>query len=77
VHAIIEVAHVLELNVVAEGVETEDQRRLLAELGCDQMQGFLIARPVPEEKLIRLLKKLSIHYECTGQFSIDGLKKSS
>ena len=75
VQAVIELAHVLELNVVAEGVETEDQRRLLAELGCDQMQGFLIARPVPEEKLIRLLKKLSIHYETTGQFSIDELKK--
>lgn len=74
IQAVIELAHVLDLNVVAEGVETEDQRRILTELGCDQMQGFLISRPVSEEKLIRLLKKLSIHFKSGGQFSIDDLK---
>jgi EAL domain-containing protein (putative c-di-GMP-specific phosphodiesterase class I) len=73
IQAVIELAHVLELNVVAEGVETEDQRRILAELGCDQMQGFLISRPVPEEKLIRLLKKLSIQSEANNTL-IDDLK---
>lgn len=73
IQAVIELAHVLELNVVAEGVETEDQRRILADLGCDQMQGFLISRPVPEEKLIRLLKKLSIQSEANNTL-IDDLK---
>jgi diguanylate cyclase len=76
VQAVIELAHVLELNVVAEGVETEGQRRVLAELGCDQMQGFLISRPLPEERLINLLKNLSDHYEETGQFFIKELKHS-
>ncbi|HSH53472.1 MAG TPA: EAL domain-containing protein [Methylotenera sp.] len=75
IQAVIKLAHVLDLNVVAEGVENEDQRKILTELGCDQMQGFLISRPVPEERLIRLLKKLSIHFESGGQFSIDDLKK--
>lgn len=75
IQAVIELAHVLELNVVAEGVETESQRQTLAEIGCDQMQGFLISRPVPEDKLVRLLKKLSNHFEAGGDFSMDELKK--
>ena len=70
IQAIIELAHVLELNVVAEGVETEDQRKILAELGCNHMQGFLISRPLPEERLISLLKNLSLRFEETGQFFI-------
>jgi EAL domain-containing protein (putative c-di-GMP-specific phosphodiesterase class I) len=73
--AIIELAHVLELNVVAEGVETEDQRKVLADLGCDQMQGFLISRPLPEERLIGLLKNLTLQTEKSGQLFINELKK--
>lgn len=72
IQAVIELAHVLELNVVAEGVESEDQRKILTELGCDQMQGFLISRPVPEEQLVRVLKKLNVHIE--NQHFIDDLK---
>ena len=74
VQAVIELAHVLELNVVAEGVETEDQRRILTELGCDQMQGYLISRPVSEEHLFHLLKTLSLQFEATGLFSMTTLK---
>jgi diguanylate cyclase (GGDEF)-like protein/PAS domain S-box-containing protein len=44
---IINLAHALKLCVVAEGVETEEQSRLLALLGCDEMQGYLFSRPVP------------------------------
>ena len=44
---IIQLAHNLGLRVVAEGVETEAQRRWLAERGCEQMQGYLFARPQP------------------------------
>ena len=73
--AIIELAHVLELNVVAEGVETEGQRKMLTDLGCDQMQGFLISRPLPEERLIGLLKNLTLHFEETGQIFIKELRK--
>ena len=39
----------LGLSVVAEGVETEDQSRQLALLGCDQIQGYLLSKPVPAE----------------------------
>jgi len=49
VSTIISLAHSLELNVVAEGVETEDQSRLLRLLNCDEMQGFLFSKPVPSE----------------------------
>ncbi len=44
---IITLAHSLKLNVVAEGVETEEQARLLQLLKCDEMQGFLYSGPVP------------------------------
>ncbi len=49
VSTIINLAHSLKLNVVAEGVETDEQSRLLRLLGCDEMQGFLFSRPVPAD----------------------------
>ena len=52
VDAVIKLAHALELNVVAEGVETEAQRDILFDLQCDELQGFLIARPMPPEQLM-------------------------
>jgi EAL domain-containing protein (putative c-di-GMP-specific phosphodiesterase class I) len=47
VSTIINLAHSLKLNVVAEGVETEEQSRLLRLVSCDEMQGFLFSKPVP------------------------------
>ena len=47
VSTIINLAHALKLKVVAEGVETDEQSRLLRLLNCDEMQGFLFSRPVP------------------------------
>jgi len=49
VSTIIDLAHSLKLKVVAEGVETEEQSRLLRLLDCDEMQGFLFSKPVPGE----------------------------
>jgi EAL domain-containing protein (putative c-di-GMP-specific phosphodiesterase class I) len=49
VSTIISLAHALTLKVVAEGVETEEQSRLLRLLKCDEMQGFLFSKPVPGE----------------------------
>jgi diguanylate cyclase (GGDEF)-like protein/PAS domain S-box-containing protein len=46
---IISLAHSLNLKVVAEGVETDEQSRLLRLLGCDEMQGFVISKPVSSE----------------------------
>jgi diguanylate cyclase (GGDEF)-like protein/PAS domain S-box-containing protein len=47
VSTIINLAHAFKLKVVAEGVETKEQSRLLRLLGCDEMQGFLFSKPIP------------------------------
>jgi EAL domain-containing protein (putative c-di-GMP-specific phosphodiesterase class I) len=46
VSTIIHLAHSMKLNVVAEGVETEEQSRLLRLLNCDEIQGYLFSRPL-------------------------------
>jgi diguanylate cyclase (GGDEF)-like protein len=53
--AIIAMGHALGLHVVGEGIETEAQRQVLLEQGCDEMQGYLFSRPVPAEQLARVL----------------------
>jgi len=55
--AIIEMAHKLNIKVIAEGVETEEQRSLLAGAGCDFMQGYLFSKPLPADRLDDLLSK--------------------
>jgi diguanylate cyclase (GGDEF)-like protein len=61
VTAIISLAHSIDLKVIAEGVETATQAQLLRLLRCDQIQGYLIARPQPAEDLAKLLgRKLEI-----------------
>jgi diguanylate cyclase (GGDEF)-like protein/PAS domain S-box-containing protein len=55
VAAIIAMSHSLGLAVVAEGVETAHQLGLLRRLGCDQLQGYLVARPSPAAEFDRLL----------------------
>ncbi|MDX1604919.1 MAG: PAS domain S-box protein [Candidatus Competibacterales bacterium] len=57
VTAIIQMAHSLNLRVIAEGVETEAQLELLRELGCDYVQGFLISQPLPAAEFEALLKR--------------------
>ena len=55
VHAMINLAHNLNLEVVAEGVETQEQLDLLRGFGCDQVQGFLISKPLPLPELVEYL----------------------
>jgi len=52
VHATIELAHNLEMAVVAEGIETRKACELLADLGCDYGQGFFLARPMPPNEVL-------------------------
>ncbi len=56
--AVITMAHSLGLKVVAEGVEKPEQREFLAHNGCDMMQGYLLARPMPAHECERLLAPL-------------------
>jgi diguanylate cyclase (GGDEF)-like protein len=55
----IEMAKKLNLKVVAEGVETEDQLNYLRDHACDEVQGYLLSRPVPEEQMEKLLFSMS------------------
>ena len=56
VGGMISMAHQLDLEVVAEGVETEEERAFVESHGCDEVQGFLYGRPQPVEAATRLLQ---------------------
>ena len=57
VGSMISMAHRLKLEVVAEGVETEEERAFIERHGCDEVQGFLYGRPEPVESATRLLRR--------------------
>ena len=54
IKSIINMAQVLKLTVIAEGVETEEQLEKLCQLGCDSVQGYVFSKPVPAEEALRL-----------------------
>lgn len=56
VGAVVSLAHAMGLCVVAEGVETRGQRDILVAAGCDQLQGFYFARPMPADRLLAWLQ---------------------
>jgi diguanylate cyclase (GGDEF)-like protein len=58
--AIVALGRALGLSVLAEGVETEEQRLLLRLAGCDEMQGFLFARPMPAEAFLEVTRRGSM-----------------
>jgi len=57
VMAIVTLAHNLQFKVIAEGVETEEQRTFLRLLRCDEGQGYLFGKPMPEDELAATLKR--------------------
>ena len=69
VTAIIALAHSLRLQVVAEGVETQEQRDLLVALGCDFMQGYYLSEPLPPTQLAEQVLRGSFPL---ARFSEDG-----
>ncbi|WP_342600907.1 EAL domain-containing protein [Psychrobacillus sp. FSL H8-0483] len=61
VDSIILMAHRLHLKVVAEGVETKDQVKLLKEMDCDIIQGYYYSKPIPSTELLDFLELWDIH----------------
>lgn len=57
VKATIMMAHELRLQCIAEGVETQEQLELLRQMGCDNIQGYLLGKPMPADAFQALLKK--------------------
>ena len=55
--SIIQLAHRLNLEVIAEGVETEEQLRMLVNKNCDIIQGFIFSEPLPSRKVERILRR--------------------
>ncbi len=60
ISSIVEMAHVLGLSVVAEGVETIEQLRCLLDCRCDTFQGYIASRPVPEAEALESLRRNQI-----------------
>ena len=57
VQSAVDLGHNLGLHVVAEGVEDAATQGMLASMGCDQMQGYFISRPIPADRLNAWLEK--------------------
>ena len=61
--SVVLLAHRLQLNSIAEGVETVEQLGFLKTIGCKQIQGFIFSKPLPEEDYIELYKKEAKSHE--------------
>jgi len=55
IKAIINMSHDMGIKVLAEGVEKQEQLEILYHLGCDEIQGYIYSKPLPEEQLTKLL----------------------
>lgn len=67
--AIVSMAAALDMHVVAEGVETVDQLRLLQAIGCDEIQGHIIAPAVPPERIGELMRGLLPPFNLVGRLT--------
>ncbi|MCI2063026.1 MAG: EAL domain-containing protein [Eubacteriaceae bacterium] len=82
VNSIIHTAKMLGAQVIAEGAETEDQIKFLAETGCDLVQGYYFAKPMPEQDFLEYLEQFEtkkfqdVAYEKLGELDIDSLWES-
>ncbi len=52
-----DILHKLDMNIVAEGIETEEQMKVMSELGIEYIQGYYYSRPIPEDEFIAFLKE--------------------
>ena len=60
IEAVISLARSLGMSTIAEGVETEAQRRFLRQQGCEQIQGYLLGRPMPAEAIAAYLQAMPV-----------------
>jgi diguanylate cyclase (GGDEF)-like protein len=74
VRSVIELAHSFGLDVVAEGIETADQERMLRAMGCDHAQGFLFSKPLPPEELLARLAQTD---ELEEEFGVPSQRATS
>jgi EAL domain-containing protein (putative c-di-GMP-specific phosphodiesterase class I) len=63
VRAMVSLGRALRMQVTAEGVETTDQREQLTAIGCHELQGFLLSRPLPAEQFAELLARKGTQVE--------------
>jgi len=60
VRTVVYMAKNMDLKIVAEGVETEEQLEVLRDMGCDYIQGFLLSKPIPENKFDEMLNRQTL-----------------
>ena len=66
IEGILLMAERLRLDVIAEGVETEEQLRFLVQRGCHRYQGYHLARPMPAAQLLQFLQEQPVQYDFTA-----------
>ncbi|MBE9039876.1 EAL domain-containing protein [Oscillatoriales cyanobacterium LEGE 11467] len=66
VHAILALGRGLNLSVVAEGVETDEQRELLSHLKCEEIQGYSVSQPLSADDAMALLEQVSLKHIAMG-----------
>lgn len=57
IKSIVDLGRALDMVVTAEGVETVEQKAVLAQIGCDELQGYLLSRPITADEMIALVKE--------------------
>jgi len=66
---VVRMAKWLEMNVVAEGVETREQVDFLRSIGCDMLQGYFFSRPIPQEDYVKLINSFEIDPLSSGDIN--------
>lgn len=69
VRSIIDMGHQLGMEVVAEGVETQEQLQFLKDSGCDYIQGYIFSRPLPEKEFFVLIEKMQKEGKIAGGYN--------
>jgi diguanylate cyclase (GGDEF)-like protein len=75
VRSIIQLAHALDLRVVAEGVETLEAERIVRELGCDLFQGYVICRPIPPSAVANFVTTTNATARTVGRYAASSVPR--